>query len=79
VLGQSIENWRHPNLADDAYGADDSYYLSLPKPYHSPHTDFKSVDELLLVRGITEDHFYGATWFTMTRQVGTQTRTDRLV
>jgi general secretion pathway protein K len=59
VLGQSIENWRHPNLADDAYGADDSYYLSLPKPYHSPHTDFKSVDELLLVRGITEDHFYG--------------------
>ncbi len=58
-LVQSIENWRHPNSADDAYGADDSYYLSLPKPYHSAHTDFKSVDELLLVRGITPDLFYG--------------------
>jgi general secretion pathway protein K len=59
VLAQSIENWRHPNSADDAYGADDSYYLSLPKPYHAPHADFTSVDELLLVRGITEDLFYG--------------------
>jgi general secretion pathway protein K len=58
-LVQSIENWRHSNTASDQYGGDDSYYLSLPKPYQPPHADFKSVDELLLVRGITEDLFYG--------------------
>ena len=58
-LVQAIENWRRPSSITGVYGADDSYYLSLPEPYHPPHADFRSVNELLLVRGVTEDLFYG--------------------
>jgi general secretion pathway protein K len=59
ALVREIENWRRPSSIAGVYGADDSYYLSLPEPYHPAHADFRSVEELLLVRGVTEGLFYG--------------------
>jgi general secretion pathway protein K len=35
------------------------FYMSLPQPYRSANRDFRSVEELLLVRGVTRDLFYG--------------------
>jgi len=42
-------------------GAEDSYYQSLENPYSCRNAPFKSVDELLLVKGITTELFYGTT------------------
>jgi general secretion pathway protein K len=60
ALAAAIEDWRGaPGAVTRSFGADDSYYLSLPEPYHLANADFKSIEELLLVRGVTEDLFYG--------------------
>ena len=40
-------------------GAKDDYYQSLNPPYKAKNGRFESVEELLLVRGVTRDYFYG--------------------
>ena len=55
----SILDWRDP---DDFYrvnGAENDYYQSLKEPYHCKNGNLDSIEELLLVRGITPDLFYG--------------------
>ena len=42
-----------------AQGAEDDYYMSLPEPYHCKNAHFDSVDELLLVKGVTPQLLYG--------------------
>jgi len=37
----------------------DSFYASLHPPYLAPHTRFQEIEELLSVRGVTPDIFYG--------------------
>ena len=38
----------------------DQYYLSLTPSFHSRHSSFEEIEELLLVRGVTPDLFYGS-------------------
>jgi general secretion pathway protein K len=59
ALVDAVEDWRDADSVTRALGAEDSYYLSLPTPYHAANANFQSVEELLLVRGVTEDAFYG--------------------
>ena len=55
----SILDWRDPDdLRHDA-GVEGDYYESLPRPYPIKDGAFDSVDELLLVKGVTPDLFYG--------------------
>ncbi len=59
VIVDSILDWRD---ADDLYrlnGAEDDYYQSLAHPYSAKNGFFDSVDELLLVKGMTPEIFYG--------------------
>jgi len=59
VIVASIMDWRDP---DDLYrlnGAENDYYQSLPDPYYCKNGNFDSIEELLLVRGVTRDLFYG--------------------
>jgi general secretion pathway protein K len=59
VVVDSILDWRDP---DDFYrinGAENEYYQSLKEPYNCKNGNFDSIDELLLVRGVTRDLFYG--------------------
>jgi len=59
VVVDSILDWRDP---DDLYrlnGAENDYYQSLPEPYRCKNGNLDSVEELLLVRGVTPDLFYG--------------------
>lgn len=37
----------------------DQYYLSLTPSFRSPHASFQEIEEVLLVRGMTPDLFYG--------------------
>jgi general secretion pathway protein K len=59
ALAAAIEDWRDPDDDTRPSGAESLYYLSLPQPYRPANRDFESVDELLLVRGVTQQLLYG--------------------
>ena len=58
-LAASIRDWRDKDNIPSSGGAEESYYQGLDRPYHCPDSDFKTVEELLLVKGMTEGLFYG--------------------
>ena len=59
IIVDSIMDWRDKDNFHRANGAEDDYYLSLPQPYKCKNGDFTSIEELLLVRGVTHEIFYG--------------------
>ncbi len=59
IIVDSIMDWRDKNSLCHANGAENDYYLSLPVPYKCKNDDFSTIDELLLVRGVTPEIFYG--------------------
>jgi len=59
VIIDSIMDWRDKDKLHRPNGAEDEYYLALPSPYRCKNGDFTSTGELLLVRGITPEIFYG--------------------
>lgn len=59
IIVDSILDWRDKDNLYRLNGAEDDYYLSLPQPYKCRNGDFTSVDELLLVRGVTPEIFHG--------------------
>lgn len=59
IIVDSIMDWRDKDSLHRLNGAEDDYYLSLPQPYKSKNGDFTSIEELLLVRGVTPGVFYG--------------------
>jgi general secretion pathway protein K len=59
IVVDSILDWRDP---DDFYrvnGAENEYYQSLKEPYYCKNGNLDSIEELLLVRGVTPALFYG--------------------
>ena len=60
VIVDSILDWRDPDDLHRLNGAEDSYYRSLPEPYRCKNAPFDSVDELLLVRGMSPELLTGA-------------------
>ncbi|MCF8083222.1 MAG: general secretion pathway protein GspK [Deltaproteobacteria bacterium] len=59
IILDSILDWRDKNDLHRLNGAENDYYQSLPEPYECKNGDFDSVEELLLVRGVTPEIFYG--------------------
>jgi general secretion pathway protein K len=55
----SILDWRDPDDFQRLNGAENDYYQSLKEPYNCKNGNLDSVEELLLVRGVTPDLFYG--------------------
>jgi general secretion pathway protein K len=53
-VAEAIVAWREPML-----GQDDAYYETLQEPYGPRHAPFQTLGELLLVRGVTPDMFFG--------------------
>jgi len=59
----AIKDWIDNPDNDDVTGwggAEDSYYQSLERPYPCKNAPFEFLEELLLVRGITKELFYGS-------------------
>jgi general secretion pathway protein K len=50
----AIDDWRKPGG-----GQFDGYYLSQIPSFRAPHASFHEIEELLLVKGVTPDLFYG--------------------
>ncbi len=59
VIVDSLLDWKDADKANRANGAEDDYYQSLPRAYKAKNGRMDSVEELLLVRGVTPDYFYG--------------------
>ncbi|MFN3421053.1 MAG: helix-hairpin-helix domain-containing protein [Armatimonadota bacterium] len=58
-IADAIIDWRDPDDEPELLGAESDYYLNLSQPYRAKNAPFDSPFELLLVRGITRDIFYG--------------------
>jgi general secretion pathway protein K len=54
----SILDWRDADNLHRLNGAEDDYYRSLPDPYDCKDGPFDSIEELLLVKGVTSELFY---------------------
>ena len=59
TLIDSILDWRDADSIVRTSGAENDYYEALDSPYSAKNGRFDSVEELLLVKGMTRDYFYG--------------------
>ena len=59
TLVDSILDWRDPDDLHHLHGAETDYYQSLSHPFHPRNGDFQYLEELLLVKGMTREIFYG--------------------
>jgi general secretion pathway protein K len=59
IIVDSILDWKDVDTGHRLNGAEDDYYQTLNPPYKAKNNRFDSVEELLLVRGVTPDYFYG--------------------
>jgi general secretion pathway protein K len=55
----SLVDWIDKDDRESDFGAEDSYYRSLEHPYGCKNGPVSSMEELLLVKGITPDILYG--------------------
>ena len=59
IITDSILDWRDADDSPRANGAEDDYYQTLSPPYAAKNANFETTEELLLVRGVTPEYFYG--------------------
>lgn len=59
AIADSIIDWVDADHEHLMNGAEDDYYESLEDPYECRDGDFVVTEELLLVKGVTEEIFYG--------------------
>lgn len=55
----AILDWRDPDERPRMDGAESDYYLTLNPPYYSKNGPIDDISELLLIKGITPDIFWG--------------------
>ena len=60
TVADSVMDWRDEDDLHRLNGAEDQHYSSLPRPYRAKNADFDAIEELLLVRGVTREIFYGS-------------------
>ena len=60
TIADSIIDWRDPNDLHMLNGAEEEYYQSLDRPYSCKDGEIKSIDELLMVKGMSRDILYGS-------------------
>ncbi len=58
-IAAAIQDWRG-GTPGGSFSAFDQYYLSLTPSFRARHASFQEIEELLLVRGVTPDLFYGS-------------------
>ena len=60
IIVDSVMDWKDPDNLHRLHGAEDDYYMSLANPYKAKNANFETLEELLLVKGITPEILYGA-------------------
>ncbi|MBF0559067.1 MAG: general secretion pathway protein GspK [Nitrospirae bacterium] len=59
TIVDSVMDWRGASGLERLHGAGNDYYQSLPVPYKVKNAPFDTVEEILLVKGVTLDILYG--------------------
>jgi len=59
IIVDSIMDWKDGDDLHRLHGAESDYYMSLPNPYRAKDDKFDTIEELLLVKGMTADILYG--------------------
>lgn len=59
AIVDAVLDWRDGDDLVRLNGAEDDYYRSLPTPYEARDAEFESVEELLLVKGVSRELLYG--------------------
>ena len=59
AIVDAILDWKDADDLHRLNGAEDDYYQSLPRPYKARNADFETLEELILVKGMTPDILYG--------------------
>jgi general secretion pathway protein K len=59
MVAQAIADWRSPAVAPGGFGPFDQFYLSQSPSFRARHASLEEIEELLFVRGVTPDLFYG--------------------
>ncbi len=58
-LTNSIIDWEEPASEVSIVGAKDEYYQSLEPPYHCKNGPMDSIEEIMLVKGMKKEYFFG--------------------
>lgn len=58
-IADAIIDWRDTDENPSEFGLEGGYYENLPYGYVNRNSPFRTIRELLLVRGVTEELFYG--------------------
>ena len=59
IIVDSVMDWKDSDDLHRLHGAENDYYMSLPNPYKAKNANFETLEELLLVKGITPEVLYG--------------------
>jgi general secretion pathway protein K len=59
TIVDSMMDWKDSDDLHRIHGAENDYYMSLQNPYKAKNARFDSLEELLLVKGVTSDILYG--------------------
>jgi general secretion pathway protein K len=59
TIVDSILDWKDADDLHHLNGVESEYYMSLPNPYEAKNADFDTLEELLLVKGMTAEILYG--------------------
>ncbi|MEW6272319.1 MAG: hypothetical protein AB1689_23805 [Thermodesulfobacteriota bacterium] len=58
-IADSVVDWQDGDDEHRLNGAESDYYLELPKPYIAKNARLDSLEELLLIKGVTPELYYG--------------------
>ena len=61
-IADALLDWLDDDTEPREYGAEDEYYSTLDPPYYTKNGIPDSLDELLLVKGVTPSLLYGIDW-----------------
>jgi type II secretory pathway component PulK len=58
-VADAVQDWKNTAAKASSDGAESDYYNALDEPYDAKNQPFETVEEMLLVRGITPEELYG--------------------
>ena len=59
IINDSLQDWKDPNDLHRINGAESDYYLKQPVPYRARNANLQDVAELLQIRGVTPEVYFG--------------------
>jgi len=60
IINDSLQDWRDANKLHRLHGAESDFYLRLPITYRARNANLQDAAELLQIRGVTRELYFGA-------------------